>query len=527
MSSLDEKRSGSFTYLLISLVSGVALSFAFPKHDLFFLAWFSMVPFLWGLTYHSEKTAIKAGISFGLGLFFGTQYWIYYSINHYGNAQFLISILIVFLLCLYESLYVAIFALFTNLAVRRSKLPVFLIAPAFWVCAEYLRGIIFTGFPWSFIAHSQYKILPLLQIADITGAYGISFLIVGLNSIIVDFLLLQKRRKKIPLYPAFPTYLGLLTIVLLFVFSFLYGYYRLGYKPSGNPVKISIIQGNIEQDKKWDPAYQNAVFERYLSLTRSVSQDRPDLVVWPETAVPFFFGTDREFSDRLISFQQENRIPLFFGSVMVRPITTRKYRLTNSAILLDESGKTLSSYDKIHLVPFGEYVPLRNLLFFVDKMVEGVGDYVSGNEYTVFRASFGQFSPAICYELVFPSLIRTFFNRGGNFLVTITNDAWFGNTSGPYQHFSAAVFRAIENRRPVVRAANTGISGFIDSSGNILSRSNLFRRETLKGEILLDTRKTFYTKFGDLFVYLCFLTVAIIFINLFFQKKPHFGGKKW
>ncbi|PNX50768.1 MAG: apolipoprotein N-acyltransferase, partial [Thermoplasmata archaeon M9B2D] len=426
MSSFGKKQASSFSYLIISLFSGLSLSFAFPKYDFFFLAWFSMVPFLWVLTEHSEKTVFKAGIVFGLGFFFGTQYWIYHSINHYGHLHFTVSILIVFLLCLYESLYVAIFALFTNLVVRRSKLPVVLIAPALWVCTEYLRGIVITGFPWSFLAHSQYKLLPFIQIADISGAYGISFLIVGLNSIIVDFLLLRKRRKKIPLYPAFPTYVGSLMVVLLTAFSLFYGYIRMGDQASDHSIKVSVIQGNIEQDKKWDPDYQNSVFETYLNLTRSASNVSPDLIVWPETAVPFFFGTDRELTDRLIAFQRENRIPLFLGSVMVRPLAARKYRLTNSAILLDKDGNTIGSYDKIHLVPFGEYVPLRNILFFIDKMVEGVGDYVSGSEHTIFKAPFGNFAPAICYELVFPSLIRSFFLKGGNFLVTITNDAWFG-----------------------------------------------------------------------------------------------------
>jgi len=527
MSSFEKKSSSGFIYVMISLLSGIVLSFSFPKYDLFFLAWFSMVPFFVGLTEHTEKTIFKAGLSFGFAFFFGTQYWIYHSITHYGNVPFLISLFIVVLLCLYEALYIAFFALFTSFVLKRSRLPIFLIAPALWVCIEFLRGIIITGFPWSYIAHSQYTFLPLIQISDITGAYGVSFLVVGLNSILADFLLLQKRRKKIPLYPTMPTYTGVLIFLIFLSFSLIYGYVRLHERPENDPLRITVVQGNIEQDKKWDPTYQDSVFDSYMSLTRSAAQEQLDLVVWPETAVPFFFGTDRDFTDRLIGFQQENNTPLFFGSVLVRPLSSRKYRLTNSAILLNGNGQVIDSYDKIHLVPFGEYVPLRTLLFFIDKLVEGVGDYVSGNEHTIFRAPFGSFAPAICYELVFPSLIRSFFAKGGDFLVTITNDAWFGSTSGPYQHFVAGVFRAVENRKPVVRAANTGISGFIDGYGRILSKTNLFKRETLTGKIIPIKRLTFYTKYGDIFIYICFLTVAVILINLFFQTRSHFGGKRW
>ncbi|MGE5893236.1 MAG: apolipoprotein N-acyltransferase [bacterium] len=527
MSRFEEKQLGPVPLSLISFVSGITLSFAFPQHDLFFLAWFGMVPFLWGLTLCTEKDAFGAGIVFGISFFFGTQYWISHSIHHYGNLNYVLSVLIVGLLSLYESLYTALFAFLTNQVARKTRLPLVFFAPALWVCLEFARGYLITGFPWSFVAHSQYRMIPLIQIADITGAYGISFLVVAANSIIVDFFVMNRRRRKIPLYPAIPTYFGAFLLFIVLVGSLAYGFHRTQEKPSGAKIKVAIIQGNIEQDKKWDPLYQSSVLSTYLSLTKERTGERPDLIVWPETAVPFFFNTDREFTSKLIAFQEENQIPLFFGSVMVKSLTSGKYRLTNSAILLDRNGNTAYTYDKIHLVPFGEYVPLRSVFFFVDKLVEGVGDYIPGNDYRSAHAPFGQFATAICYELIFPSLIRNYFMTGGDFLITITNDAWFGKTSGPYQHFTAGVFRAIENRKPVIRAANTGVSGFIDSHGRIIKKTDLFKQQVVSAAVVENPKITFYTKYGDIFIYLCLLLVAIILVNMMFHSKPHFGGKRW
>ncbi len=205
----------------------------------------------------------------------------------------------------------------------------------------------------------------------------------------------------------------------------------------------------------------------------------------------------------------------------------QRYTLTNSAVLFDRFGKVTCAYDKIHLVPFGEYVPLKSVLFFVHRLAEGIGTYVPGKKYKTANLNNGTFATVICYELIFPSLVRTFFQKGGDFLVTITNDAWFGNTIGPIQHFYTAVFRAVENRKPVIRAANTGISGIINSNGEVIKKSNLFTRESLSSKIRMEDRITFYTKYGDMFVYLCLLMIAVILVNLMFHSKSHFGGKRW
>ncbi len=251
----------------------------------------------------------------------------------------------------------------------------------------------------------------------------------------------------------------------------------------------------------------------YFTLSKEAAAFSPDIIVWPETAVPFYFGSDIKLSATLVDFQKKLQSYLLFGSVSIHDYQNDKMRLSNSAVLLDQKGTKIYTYDKIHLVPFGEYVPLRNILFFIDKLVVGVGDYISGKTYQTADTSLGRFGTLICYEIIFPGLARKFYTRGGDFMVTITNDAWFGSTSGPHQHFSMAVFRAVENRKPVIRSANTGISGFINSNGRILSQTALFTRTTLTQTIKTDKTMTFYTRYGDLFALFCLITTIIVTIN--------------
>lgn len=502
-----------------AVISGVILVLCFPKPNLFLMAWIALVPFLLSLYNKSPKEAFKAGFLFGIPYFFGTLYWIYHSINHYGGISFLGSIAIVILLCLFLSLYPALFALLFSLTIRKTQLPALLIAPVFWVVLEFLRTYIFTGFPWSSIGYSQYQFLTIIQIADITGICGVSFLIVAVNGAVSDLFLLKQRTKDMPLFPSSYTIIGFGILITLIAMTFLYGHWKLREQRDGKNMRASIIQGNIEQDRKWNPDYQNAVMAIYKELSLKVTADSPSVIVWPETAVPFFFMSDKDYSNDLIAFQSQLNSYLLFGSVLVRGKQGNQYLLTNSAVLLDPSGKVPYTYDKIHLVPFGEYVPLQQILFFINKIVVGIGDYVQGKHHLRAETPSGSFAPLICYEIIFPGLVRKFFSNGGDFMVNITNDAWFGKTSGPYQHFSMAVFRAVENRKPVIRAANTGISGFIDSSGRILSQTGLFEKAVLTEDLKTDSTIAFYAKYGDLFSYICIVFSIILLANMISRMR--------
>lgn len=504
--------------VLPAMASGILTALSFPAAGLAPLAWVALVPLLHSLWKKSGKEAFWSGFVFGMVYFFGTLYWIYHSINYYGGVSFAVSICIVLLLCCYLALFPAVFSVLFIQIYRKTKLPALFIAPVLWVTLEFARSYALTGFPWSSIGYSQYRFLSLIQVADITGIYGISFLILAINGAGADLLLTRKRLNKMPLFPLSYSVAGFVSLVVLIVAAYGYGSFRLSEHRPGSSFTISVIQGNIEQDRKWEPSYQQEVLAVYEKLSQEALSASASLLVWPETAVPFYFEYDVQNTDKLMQFQKDLGSYLLFGSVMVKDRMRERTELTNSVILLDREGKKSFTYDKIHLVPFGEYVPLRSILFFVDKLVAGIGDYVPGRQYTRAETELGSFGTVVCYEVIFPGLVRKFFVSGGDFIVTITNDAWFGKTAGPYQHFSMAVFRAIENRKPLIRAANTGISGFIDSNGRILAQSGLFAREVLTKNITTDSTRTFYTRYGDLFSYLCIVISIVLAVNLFSRR---------
>ncbi len=500
--------------LYLSSLSGILLILIFPKFNLEFIAWFALVPFLLSVSMaDNQKSAFKKGFTTGFIYFLGTTYWVVNSIYYYGPLPFSLSITILFGMVIILSLYIGLFGFLYQLLSKRLPLPSSILAPLLWTSIELARTYLLSGFPWSSLGYSQYKTLPAIQIADITGVYGISFLIAAVNGSIVDLVMFRKTKRKSLLFgPALST--------ILLIVAIGYGFQTLQEPDAGRAIKISLIQGNIEQDKKWDKKYQRDVFDTYLRLTGESLKYNPDIVIWPEASTPFYFGRDKEYTDELTDFVKEHKIYLLFGTARVKSFEKRKYSLANSAYLLSPAGEIKGSYDKIHLVPFGEYVPLKKMLFFVNKLVVGIGDFVSGDRYEIFETPKGRFGTVICYEIIFPGLVRKFVKGGAEFIVTITNDAWFGKTSAPYQHFSMAVLRAVENRVPVARAANTGVSGFIDSRGRILKASGIFEEGIHNGDIRIVTEKTFYTRHGDIFAYICLgLTIVIVFFSVIKRNK--------
>ncbi len=507
--------------LLLSLASGLLLAATFPSFDIHLLAWVGLVPLFLSLKGQSVRTGFYLGAITGLTFFIGTVFWVTNSVHFYGGIPLLPASLITLLLCAYLALYPALFA--AIIVYGRNKFPALpvILAPTVWTALELSRTYIFSGFPWALLGYSQYQVLPVIQIADMSGVYGVSFLIVLINTAIAEFLMDRKK------------YTGLIAAVLILALTLGYGFLQLRVPQDTGGIRVSLVQGNIEQDKKWDPLYQADVIAAYKRLTQKVLNEHPDLIIWPETATPFFFGGDRP-SDRALTqdlraFVKNNGVPLLFGSPTFEVNPGRTVHLRNSAFLLDRRGNVDAVYSKLHLVPFGEYVPFKEVLFFIGKMVQAIGDFQAGSDYTVMTLSPERpeaaevnaerkhavsngvtLSTVICYEIIFPDLVRKFVDRGAEIMTTITNDAWFGRTSAPYQHFAMAVFRAVENRVPVARAANTGISGFIDSNGRILERSEIFTEAHLTSTILPGREKTFYTGHGDIFAYACVLVSLVM-----------------
>ncbi|HUI68179.1 MAG TPA: apolipoprotein N-acyltransferase [Nitrospirota bacterium] len=497
----------------LATASGLFLVFIFPTLNVHLLAWIALVPLFLALSGQSVKNGFWLGGITGIVYFAGTVHWVMNSMHYYGGIPLIPASLITSLLCAYLAFYPALFGAVVVHLRRNHPSLLILSAPAVWTALEFARTYAFSGFPWSLLGYSQYLALPLIQVSDIAGVYGVSFLIVFVNAAVAEFL---TDRQKYPL---------LLIAAVTMVLVLGYGLMRLSVPVNIGGVTVSVVQGNIEQDKKWDPTFQRETLDVYERLTQEALQQHPDIVIWPETATPFYFNgeglRDSALREDLRSFVKKNGVPLLFGSPTYEVRPDGAVHLRNSAFLLTSDGTVGAAYHKIHLVPFGEYVPLKNVLFFIEKMVHSSGDFEAGNDYTVFTlaphrqgtAREVKLNTAICYEIIFPDLIRRFVDRGAAIITTITNDAWFGRTAAPYQHFSMAVFRAVENRVPVARAANTGVSGFIDAKGRILDTSAIFTKAYLSHTLTPGSVKTFYTRYGDVFSCLCLLGSIFLLVN--------------
>jgi apolipoprotein N-acyltransferase len=467
-------------------------------------AWCALVPLFFSLEGKTIGQSFRLGWITGFVSFLGILYWVTQAMHRYGGIPIFISLIILCALTLYLSLYIATFAALLSMVQKRGEWSILILAPPLWVSLEYLRSILLTGFPWENLGYSQYTALPAIQIADTAGVYGVSFVVVLVNSLI--FLIIRHLRK------AGRVHIGaILCLVAVLGPVLAYGFMRIhqeNQRISGlTPIKVGIVQGNIDQSLKWEDAYQKETLQIYRRLTQEVAKEKPELVIWPETAVPFFFPFDQPFSPMVRTVAPEAGVYLLFGSPFYQDERDH-IRYLNSAYLLSPDGEIKGRYDKIHLVPFGEYVPLSRFLPFIRPLVEGVGDFASGEETTgtmVFSIPGAEFGVLICYEIIFPGLNRRFIRKGADFLVTVTNDAWFGKTSAPFQHFSMATFRAVENRVFVARAANTGISGIISSTGKIVTRTDIFSRHAVTGEVYPENSETFYTRHGDAFAYACMI----------------------
>jgi apolipoprotein N-acyltransferase len=291
-----------------------------------------------------------------------------------------------------------------------------------------------------------------------------------------------------------------------------YGYYRISAvekeMESRTLMEVSLIQGNVDQTVKWNPEFQQQTMRDYASLTMDATVGGKRLVVWPETAVPFFFQDQNALHRAIVELARKTKSWLLFGSPSYTEIRG-KVTLFNSAYLLSPNGDLAGKYDKVHLVPYGEYVPLRRLFPFISKLVQGVGDFGTGEGYAPLVMDGHKVGVLICYEGIFPEASRIYKQNGANLLINITNDAWFGNTSAPYQHLSMTVFRAVENRLYLLRAANTGITAIVDPLGRIVSQTGLFERRALPGGIRLMNSRSVYSVRGDFFVFACAMVLLV------------------
>ena len=511
-----------------ALLSGILLFLSFPRFGTGLLAWVALAPLLSVLKSESLFLNFRTGFIAGFSAYIGIVYWIVYVVVNYGYLPLPVGIVVMLLLAAYLALYVALFS--AGVAYFKDRgIPRLLAAPLLWTSLEYAKSHLLTGFPWENLGYSQYLFHPFIQVADITGVYGLTFLIVLINVIICDALdLLRTKsndRKKIRKIAA---ELGAGVLIVLAVAG--YGWHRIDEVEkslkTAPQLAVSLIQGNIDQNIKWRPAFQTATIGIYKTLTLEAAPPGKGLIVWPETAAPFFFQDYNDMHREVASLPVRTGNWMLFGSPSYQK-NGDQIAFLNSAFLLAPDGRIAGQYDKVHLVPYGEYVPLRKFFPFINKLVEGIGDFRTGIGYEPVAMKGDGLSRnlgvMICYEGILPEAGRTYKRRGADLLVNITNDAWFGDTSAPYQHLSMTTFRAVETRLYLVRAANTGISAIIDPAGRILKRSPLFTEAALSGQVRFMTQKTFYAEYGDIFVYGCIFGIILIFTAA--QRKRRFSNR--
>jgi len=497
-----------------SLLSGLLLTLSFPPAGFHWIAWIALVPLAFSSRNLSFNSSFRLGFIAGLAHYLTLLYWLVDTMGTYGNLPLYLSWPVLFLLAAYLAIYMG---LFSGILFKASKKPIaaLAIAPVLWVTLEYIRSLLFSGFPWELSGYSQYKNLIMIQISDLTGVYGVSFLIVVCNmTALVTLLWLTKKKWHGQIVSGKIAATALTALAITVGVTLCYGKQRLitvRKTISAAPThKVAVVQGNIEQGIKWDPAYQVSSVHKYLNFSSLAKSAKPDLVVWPETSAPFYFLYDKKLSDLLKNGIQNFESNFLIGAPSFIIKKDKMINYFNSAYLLSPGGQVRGKYDKAHLVPFGEYIPLKRFLPFIGKMVEGVGDFVPGQKGAVIRQGKLGLGILICYELIFPDMARAMAQNNADLLINITNDAWYGRSSAPYQHFSMGVFRAVENRRSLIRSANTGISGFIDPTGRITDQTDIFKEAVITHSVPLMSQKTIYTRFGDWFAITCIIITTIL-----------------
>ncbi len=476
------------------------LALSFPKYGHPAVAFIALVPLLVAVSGWHGRAGVVPGVStrrgFMLGLlagfvhFAGTVYWTGATVSTFGGLPVFVAVLVAGLLALYMAAYVAVTFAIVAILTRRFGLAGLCLAPAVWVATEYLRGIVFGGFPWIPLGNTMVTLLPIAQLASVLGVFGLSLFVASLN---LGFALAALTAGRARLAAAGGT-LAIIAAVSM------WGGLRLSGNEltTGTPIKIGLIQGNIAQTDKWNPARAEMILDRYLQLSKQAADNGAQFIMWPEAATPFYFEED--IAGGLVrGLARGLGRPVLLGSDEVED--AEPPRTYNSAFMLDTHGATAAVYRKIHLVPFGEYVPFQELLFFVQPLVEAVSDFSRGTRVTMMPVEGHMISTAICYEVTYPALARQAVLNGSEMLTTITNDAWYGESSAAFQHFEMAAMRAIEQGRYLARAANTGISGVIDPYGRVLVRTELFKTEAVVAEARFVQQKTVYAAIGDVAAY--------------------------
>ena len=510
--------------LLLSVVSGILLFLSFPPADCGWIAFVALAPLLGAARRARPGHAALCGLVAGVTFFLPLLHWILGVMMRYGNLTPLLAAPILLLLVAYLAAYFAAAAALVSAAAGRWGWRGLLVAPFAWVGLETVRGSLLTGFPWGLVAYSQWRHLDVLQIASLGGVAALSLVVLLANTagaLLFEAAPEARRHGDAPRIAA----AGLLLVV---VAACVAGHRlraawdardaaELAQRAS---LRVAAIQANVAQDRKWRREEEESIVDDLLRLTGQAARDGAALVVWPESSSPLSFyrpvwsadgavaiEARREFLDRVTDLVRREGLTLIAGSVDYRHEQGR-LRAYNSAFVVSPDGTVGPAYDKMHLVPFGEYVPLSQVLFFVDRMVQGaIAEFAPGERLRPLPTPAGAAATFVCYEAIFPDQVRRL-ARGASFLVNLTNDAWFGKSAAPRQHLAMAVVRAVENRLWLLRAANTGISALVDPCGRVRATTERDVQVVLSGRLVPRAGASLYVRTGEALAWACVIVTA-------------------
>ena len=479
----------------LAIVSGICVGFAYQPWHLGLLVYIGFIPLIHTWFNHRSRDNFKSGYLFGLIYNFISNYWM--GVN--SGADFSVVLLSLISAVVYLALFWGIAG--AIIGALRKDVNLYLVLPFLIVCLEWVRSFGPLGYAWGNLALTQTDYLPLLQNIDIVGTYGLTLWIISVNVILYHVVQSGANVKKLSLFTA-----------IIFIGLFISGWGRMQlFEPKSDSIDIAIIQPNVDPNEKWDYTSRQETMMFMDSLYGVAISLHPDFILFPETALPTYLRLNNRVRSQLQTKVDASGIPILVGTVD-RIIDTNGDKVYfNSAMYLSPS-EDYEMYEKIHLVPFAEYDLFPNLFHPLEKLNLNIdrGVFRGGSDYKVFKWNEVQFSDLICYESSLPRIARQFVQNGAEILMIQANDGWLGESAGPYQHFELARLRAIENRIPVVRSGNTGISGVILPTGAVQRKIPLGVEAVFKETIPLYTSGSFYSRYGDVFATLCFVIFLII-----------------
>ncbi len=513
--------------LFLAVSSALVLASAYLGFSTGPVSFAALVPFIHAVYSVSKRDSFRLGFLWGLAFFGPVVWWIAPTISTYGKLPLWAAWAVFALLACYLSLFPALWALLArHLVAGKSNLslPGILALGSLWILLEALRGHLLSGFPWGSLAYSLCRVPPLIQTADLWGPYGVGFIIFFSNLVLWQIFLsfgdrafFRQHRRQVCWSTA--------ALFCLLLFMFFYGTQAISTVREAE-VRVAAVQGSFDQSVKWDPQYRIATVERYRRLTVRAKSRFPDLrlVVWPETAMPFYFQEDSRLRTEVQALAGRLHISILFGSPSYYYDGTGRLRYRNSAFLVGPDGSFRGRYDKQHLVPFGEYMPWGRITSWAKDFFPVTGDFSAGTSEAPLKSQPFRLGVMICFESIFPEIARKEVLAGSNLLAVITNDAWFGRTAAPVQHADMALFRAVETRRWIIRAANTGVSRIISPCGQVIAGTDIFRACFITGLVGLDESRTFFVRYGPYWFFA--LNLLFILINYIKQKVTFQKARK-